>query len=87
LAFRHRTKVFEAIVDPMPTPHELAETLRDRLDALGPARRAELLHVLMLPGYRADRIGAYLGNPGIRVERGDAQVRAATEVILLGSSR
>jgi hypothetical protein len=29
------------------------------LDALGPAPRAELLHVLMLPDFdRADRIGA-----------------------------
>jgi hypothetical protein len=32
--------------------------LRMRLDALGPARRAELLHVLMLPDFeRAERIG------------------------------
>jgi hypothetical protein len=31
-------------------------------------------HVLMLPDFnRADRIGAYWGNPGIRVERGEAQ--------------
>jgi hypothetical protein len=31
--------------------------LRARLDALGPAPRAELLHVLMLPDFeRADRI-------------------------------
>jgi hypothetical protein len=33
----------------MSTLHELEETFRERLDALGPARRAELLHVLMLP--------------------------------------
>ena len=32
-----------------------------------------LLHVLMLPDFdRADRIGEYWGNPGIRVERGEA---------------
>jgi alkylation response protein AidB-like acyl-CoA dehydrogenase len=38
-------------------PDELGHRLRERLDALGPARRAELLHVLMLPDFeRADRI-------------------------------
>jgi hypothetical protein len=32
------------------------------LDALGPAPRAELLHVLTLPDFdRADRIGEYWG--------------------------
>ena len=36
--------------------------LRDRLDALGPAGRAELLHVLMLPDFeRADQIGEFWG--------------------------
>jgi hypothetical protein len=30
-------------------PDELERRLRERLDALGPARRAELLHALMLP--------------------------------------
>jgi hypothetical protein len=44
----------------MPTLHELEETLRQRLDALGPAPRAELLHVLMLPDFdRAERIGEF----------------------------
>jgi hypothetical protein len=38
-------------------PDELERRLRQRLDALGPAPRAELLHVLMLPDFeRADRI-------------------------------
>jgi hypothetical protein len=38
-----------------------------RLDALGPAPRAELLHVLMLPDFeRADRIGEFHGNPKTR---------------------
>jgi hypothetical protein len=38
-------------------PDELERRLRERLDALGPARRAELLHVLMLPDFeRAERI-------------------------------
>jgi hypothetical protein len=39
-------------------PDELERQLRERLDALGPAPRAELLHVLTLPDFeRADRIG------------------------------
>ena len=41
--------------------------LRERLDALGPAPRAELLHVLMLPDFDgADMIGSYWGNPKTR---------------------
>jgi len=48
-------------------PDSLERRLRERLDALGPARRAELLHVLMLPDFeRADRIGSYWGNPKTR---------------------
>ena len=48
-------------------PDELERRLRERLDALGPAARAELLHVLMLPDFeRADRIGSYWGNPATR---------------------
>jgi hypothetical protein len=35
---------------------------QERLDALGPAPRAELLHVLMLPDFeRADRNGEFRG--------------------------
>jgi hypothetical protein len=41
-------------------PDELERRLRQRLDALGPAPRAELLHVLMLPDLeRAERIGEF----------------------------
>ena len=41
--------------------------LRERLDALGPAPRAELLHVLMLPDFeRADRIGEFWSYPESR---------------------
>jgi hypothetical protein len=41
--------------------------LRQRLDALGPAPRAELLHVLMLPDFdRAERIGDFWGYPESR---------------------
>jgi hypothetical protein len=41
-------------------PDELERRFHERLDALGPAPRAELLHVLLLPDFdRADRIGPY----------------------------
>ena len=44
-------------------PDQLERRLRERLDALGPAPRAELLHVLMLPDFdRADRIGEFWVN-------------------------
>jgi plasmid maintenance system killer protein len=37
-------------------PDELEKQLHERLDALGPAPRAELLHVLMVPDFeRADQ--------------------------------
>jgi hypothetical protein len=48
-------------------PDELERRLQARLDAFGPAPRAELLHVLMLPDFdRADRIGQFWGNPKTR---------------------
>jgi hypothetical protein len=48
-------------------PDELERRLRERLDTLGPAPRAELLHVLMLPDFdRVDAIGSYRGNPATR---------------------
>ena len=48
-------------------PDELERRLKERLDALGPARRAELLHVLMLPDFdRADRIGEFWSYPESR---------------------
>jgi len=48
-------------------PDELERRLRERLEALGAAPRAELLHVLMLPDLdRADRIGEFWGNPETR---------------------
>jgi hypothetical protein len=43
-----------------PSPDELERRLQERLDALGPAPRSELLHVLMLPDFdRVDRIGEF----------------------------
>jgi hypothetical protein len=48
-------------------PETLQRRLQERLDALGPAPRAELLHVLMLPDFdRADRIGEFWGYPESR---------------------
>jgi hypothetical protein len=49
---------------PQLRPVGVERRLRARLDALGPALRAELLHVLMLPDFeRADRIGEFWGLP------------------------
>jgi hypothetical protein len=48
-------------------PHELERLLQERLNALGPAPRAELLHVLVLPDFeRADRISEFWGYPRSR---------------------
>jgi hypothetical protein len=41
---------------------QMEQVLRERLQALPPAARTELLHVLMLPDFeRADRIGEFWG--------------------------
>jgi hypothetical protein len=49
------------------TLDETEIALRQRLQALPPAARAELLHVLMLPDFeRADRIGEFWGDPESR---------------------
>jgi hypothetical protein len=54
--------------------YELERQLRERLDALGAAPRAELLQVLMLPDFeRADRIGGFWGYP---------QSRACAELLI-----
>lgn len=51
----------------MTTLSEMERRLGERLDALGPAPRAELLHVLVLPDFeRAGRIGAFYGDPRTR---------------------
>jgi hypothetical protein len=48
-------------------PDELERRLRERLDALGPTPRTELLHALTLPDFdRADWIGEFWGNPKTR---------------------
>ena len=47
--------------------YELEELIQKRLDELGPAPRAELLHVLMLPDLeRAERIGEFWSYPQSR---------------------
>jgi hypothetical protein len=46
---------------------EMEAALKARLEALPPAARAELLHVLRLPDFeRADRIGEFWGYPESR---------------------
>jgi hypothetical protein len=51
----------------MTTLPEMEQRLRERLDALPKAARAELLHVLMLPDFdRAARIGEFWGEPRTR---------------------
>jgi hypothetical protein len=74
-------------------PDELERRLRERLDALGPAPRAELLHVLMLPDFeRADRIGEFWSYPETRTFaellidcEEDRALRAVLVRMLLGS--
>jgi hypothetical protein len=49
-------------------PDDLERRLQERLDALGPAPRAELLHVLTLPDLeRAERIGEFWNHPQSRI--------------------
>jgi hypothetical protein len=46
---------------------EMEAALRARLEALPPAARAELVHVLRLPDFdRVDRIGEFWGHPETR---------------------
>jgi hypothetical protein len=61
-------------------PDQLERRLRERLDALGPAPRAELLHVLMLPDFeRADRIGEFWGYPESRAFASSSSTARRTE--------
>jgi hypothetical protein len=65
--------------------------LRSRLDALGPAPRAELLHVLTLPDFeRADRIGEFLGypqSPTFAELRIDCEENRVLRAVLVGMLR
>jgi hypothetical protein len=53
-------------------PDELERRLRERLDALGPASRAELLHVLMQPDFKRHNLLADKPRRKARGDRGDA---------------
>ena len=54
-------------MSPQLRSDDVERRLRARLDALGPAPRAELLHVLMLPDLeRAERIGEFSSYPRSR---------------------
>jgi hypothetical protein len=49
------------------TFEEMEQALRQRLEALPPAARAELIHVLRLPDLdRVERIGEFWGHPATR---------------------
>jgi hypothetical protein len=49
------------------TFEEMGAALRERLQALPPAARAELIHVLRLPDFeRVERIGEFWGHPETR---------------------
>ena len=50
--------------------------LRQRLEALPAAARAELIHVLMRPDFdRADAIGSFWGSPRTRIRRASDRLR------------
>ena len=72
-------------------PDELEVALQQRLDALPPATRAELLHVLTLPDFdRVDAIGSYWGNPATRTLSElliDCEEDRALRVVLVGMLR
>jgi hypothetical protein len=76
---------------PLVLPDDLELRLKARLDALGPAPRAELLHILMLPDF--ERVGAiqtYWGNPETRKFGElliDAEVDRPVRAVLVGMLR
>ena len=70
---------------------QLERRLRERLDALGPAPRAELLQVLMLPDLeRAERIGEFWSYPQSRTFAElviDCEEDRALRAVLIGMLR
>jgi hypothetical protein len=73
------------------TFEDVEKALRERLDALGPAPRAELLHVLMLPDFeRSDRIGEFWSYPAEpRLRRAADRLRGGSDAqaVLVGMLR
>jgi hypothetical protein len=66
---------------PTMRPDELERRLRERLDVLGQAPRAELLHVLMLPDLdRAGRIGEFRSYPQSHLRRVADRLRGRSGV-------
>jgi hypothetical protein len=57
---------------PVMRPDELDRRLRERLDALGPAPRTELLHVLMQPDFKRHNLLADKPRKKAKKDRGDA---------------
>jgi hypothetical protein len=72
-------------------PDDLERRLQERLDALGPAPRAELLRVLMLPDLeRAQRIGEFWSYPQSRAFAElliDAEEDRVLRAVLVGMLR
>jgi hypothetical protein len=70
---------------------QVERRLRERLDALGPAPRAELLHVRMLPDLeRAERIGEFWSYPESRTFAGlllDCDEDRTLRAVLVGMLR
>lgn len=73
------------------TFEEMEAALRARLEALPPAARAVLSHVLRLPDFeRADAIGTYWGHPETRTFAElqiDAEERREVRAVLVGMLR
>jgi hypothetical protein len=68
-------------------PDQIEARLRERLDALGPVPRAELLHVLKLPDFeRADRIGEFWSYPESRTFA-ELLIDCEEDRVLPGSAR
>jgi hypothetical protein len=83
--------VDERILAVVPTLPEYKEMLRERLDALGPAPRAKLLHLLMVPDFeRAATIAECWANPrtrGFAELLIDAEEEKSVRALLVGMLR
>ena len=69
---------------------DLEQTLRDRLDAIGPTSRAVLQHTLMLPDHeRARRIGDLFAiqDPDVRATPDRPRESTHSRAVVLGELR